>query len=221
MVIPTSAEIALRKINKLVEKLAAEHRPLSNEEVSDSVEEIATKMQLTLDKAMNAIWLKYNSKAEGKNKAYVYFPCLRSEEKLQTKLNQCQMSNLADLNSELYATILATQPIEEGNWLSLLSDIASIRHERSPDTQKRVQKSTIIGQGQDGVRLSMRTGPNGEITELSGYAWGTGGEIQPMNVQHLRSVISYFSDHNVRVVPWAKDTAKKVDKTVRTVYRLI
>jgi hypothetical protein len=221
MTVPTSIDTQFRRLNKLKRELkATKVGEAQEEDTSILVAEIANTCTLTLDKAMNAVWNKYNSKKPKAKKANVYFPVTNDDAAFDHKLSQCQVPNLKTLNPELYEILYSRQLHRSGKWLGDLQIISKIRHETFPEIGKKSINSTLIGIGQNIYIKELRTGANGEITHLEGTEFSPEtGESQPLRIEFSKKVINIVKEVNMTPQNFCNVNISETRKVVVEIYK--
>ena len=220
MVLPTSIEVQLRRLDKQVEALKSElHGNASKEEIAISVAEIANNCGLTLDKCMNAVWEKHNNKHPTKNKANVYFPFAISREKLEVSLAKSQLKNLSEDAPEIFHEIEICQVYSGEIWRNFLAKISGIRHEYYPEISDNVSRSTSIGRGQN-LKIERMVVNGGKISEFQGSAVNQKtGRVEAVKFEFQAELISVITDVDMRPLDLCELLTTKTKHTVQKIYR--
>jgi hypothetical protein len=195
----------------------------------DRTGDFITKLSLILDRIMNRIWEKYNSRAPSKHKANVYFPCVEEENKFPDALARLQLTELPARNPKLLEQLLKVQPFRgRAPWLPKLKVLAGLRHERPPEITENLERVVSPQPGKD-FQIGMFIVKDGKVVEDE-EAWTRFrrmNEADPNILQKIDASRMSIEQFRLRIleetgnhpIDFCKDCLAEVRSLARDIFR--
>lgn len=175
MSLPMSLRTALSKIRKRADALQESkidfHVADRRQEAEIEVGEILVSLALLLDKAMNAVFVKYG--IQDGRKPNIYFPECSDAEKFDERMKKDKMGDLANRNPSLYALLQEPQPylIGQNGWWEHLRRLALKRHEEYPEIVPGSFTGLGLGSPGQAVYFESLSIDNGVVNVTGARAW--------------------------------------------------
>ncbi|WP_197918164.1 hypothetical protein [Thiosulfatihalobacter marinus] len=214
MTLPISFQTKLRRIEKDIDEAEREFEASKNvDALASDITDVIVKLHLLLDRAMNQIWEKYNSRKAGSGKPNIYFPVTTSSERFLSRLQKDQLHELHQKNALLFQLLEQIQPFHsENRWLEKLYFISSNRHERDAAVSERKEITGIgIGKGQN-LYIRHMTVSNGQIFFDGDATNQTTGKKEPVRIEPTTVDRYLLEDLSIEAIPFAR-TSFRLTKT--------
>lgn len=222
MTLPVSYQTKLRRIEKDID--VAERDFAASKDVdalASDVSDITIKLHLLLDRVMNQVWGKYNSRKPGSRKANIYFPITTSPERFLARLQKDQLHDLHQKNSSLFQLIEDMQPYAgASNWLEKLHSVSSNRHERDAAISEQEVTGIGIGKGQN-LHIRNMTISNGQIFFDGDATNQSTGKTEPLRVEPTTEDRYLLEDLGIEAIPFARFSLKLTKTSLTKIFAIM